>query len=72
MDALVNRYIGAMKIGVFFFKIQITVVEIEIVINRVRIMVNTNLVSRLHLFPLKFLDHGPFGRMKKIASKPNL
>ena len=30
------------------------------------------LVSRLHLFPLKFLDPGPFGKMKKITSRPNL
>ena len=35
-------------------------------------IVDINLVSSLQLFPLKLLNHGLFGRMKKIASRPNL
>ena len=35
-------------------------------------MYNINLVLSLHLFLLKFSNHGSFGRMNKVASWPNL
>ena len=55
--------------------IHIAVEEKKLIVqfdNIYMIMVSINLVSQLHLFPLKFSNHGLFGRLKNIESGPNL